>query len=82
MTLPPCYFDLDPDDDTPVDPSRRAFVLGSAAATAGMLVSPLLGAPVAEKPKTKAPPQNATRVSLHVNGKVHELELDAPPAAP
>ncbi len=76
MTLPPCYFELDPDDDAPLDPTRRAFVLGSAAATAGILVSPLLGAPVAEKPNAKAPPQNATRVSLHVNGKVHELELD------
>jgi xanthine dehydrogenase YagT iron-sulfur-binding subunit len=87
MTLPPCYTPLDetPDEahdetpktrDEPADPSRRAFVLGSAAATAGMLVAPLLAAPAAPPPTTKAPPENATRVALHVNGKVHELTLD------
>ncbi len=76
MTLPPCYADLEPEEDNPPDPSRRAFVLGSAAATAGILVGPLLGAPTAEKPKAKAPPLNATKVSLHVNGRVHELLLD------
>ena len=78
MTLPPCYTppDPDPDDDTPPDPSRRAFVLGSAAATAGMLVAPLLAAPAPAAAAVKAPPEHATKVVLNVNGKAHELLLD------
>lgn len=76
MTMPPCYTPLDPDDE-PAKPSRRAFVLGSAAATAGILVSPLLAAPAAPAPAaTKTPPENATKVALNVNGKVRELTLD------
>src|SRR5690349_16013663 len=44
MTLPPCYQPPDDDErDQPVDPSRRSFLIGSAAATAGLLVSPLMG---------------------------------------
>src|SRR6266480_2481996 len=41
MTLPPCY---KPDDDKPENPSRRDFMIGSAAATAGLMVTPLLDA--------------------------------------
>ena len=40
MTLPPCYR---PDDEEPADPSRRSFMIGSAVATAGLIVTPLLG---------------------------------------
>jgi hypothetical protein len=40
MTLPPCY---EPDEEEPDNPSRRSFMIGSAAATAGLLVAPLLG---------------------------------------
>jgi xanthine dehydrogenase YagT iron-sulfur-binding subunit len=77
MTLPPCYVPVEPDDDEPFHPSRRAFVLGSAAATAGVLVAPLLAAPLAAPAAlAKTPPQNATKVTLNVNGRLHDLELD------
>ena len=75
MTLPPCYTAPD-DEDVPEDPTRRTFVIGSAAAAAAAFVSPLLGAPAATVEKTKSPPVNATKVTLHVNGKAHELTLD------
>jgi xanthine dehydrogenase YagT iron-sulfur-binding subunit len=41
-----------------------------------MLVAPLLAAPAAATSAVKAPPENATRVVLNVNGKAHELLLD------
>jgi xanthine dehydrogenase YagT iron-sulfur-binding subunit len=72
VTLPPCYL---PDDENPEDPSRRTFMIGSAAATAGLFVAPLLAHPAAEQLKPAADP-NAIPVSLNVNGKVHELRLD------
>jgi len=75
MTLPPCYTPPD-DDDQPEGPTRRSFVIGSAAAAAAAFVAPLLGAPAAAAEKTKSPPVNATKVTLHVNGKAHELTLD------
>jgi xanthine dehydrogenase YagT iron-sulfur-binding subunit len=67
MTLPPCY---DPEEeDLPPDPSRRAFVIGSAVA----LVVPLLPAGA----ETAAPQvENATKVTLDVNGKAYQLTLD------
>jgi xanthine dehydrogenase YagT iron-sulfur-binding subunit len=78
MTLPPCSQPPDGEEpDQPDDPSRRSFLIGSAAATAGLIVAPLLGEAalksVAEK--TAADP-NAIPVSLNVNGKVHELKVD------
>ena len=74
MTLPPC---VEPANDEPVDPSRRTFLIGSAAATAGLLVSPLIGeaAQKSAAEKSAADP-NAIPVSLNVNGKIHELRLD------
>jgi xanthine dehydrogenase YagT iron-sulfur-binding subunit len=72
MTLPPCYVPPD-DDEAPPDPSRRTFLIGSAVATAGAFVLPL----VAEEPVAKSGPDpNAIPVSLDVNGRVHELRLD------
>lgn len=77
MTLPPCYTPPDEDDEIPSDPSRRSFLIGSAAATVGVCVAPLFGAPEAASPPPKPEPgPNATSVSLNVNGKVHELRLD------
>jgi xanthine dehydrogenase YagT iron-sulfur-binding subunit len=81
VTLPPCY---QPDDDNsvadhepPPDPSRRAFVLGSAAATAGLFVAPILtAAPAAKLASSAAPNPHAIPVRLEVNGKVHALRLD------
>ncbi len=66
MSLPPCYTPPDPPD-----PSRRTFLIGSAVATAGAFVLPL----VAEEPAT-ATDANAIPVSLNVNGRVHEVRLD------
>ncbi len=75
MTLPPCY--QPPDDesnDAPPDPSRRSFLIGSAAATAGIFVTPLLGETT---PKTSPHlDPNAVPVTLDVNGKAYHLKLD------
>ena len=72
MTLPPCFVPPD-EDDAPPDPSRRTFLIGSAVATAGAFVLPL----VAEEPVAKSElDPNAIPVSLDVNGRVHELRLD------
>ncbi|HEY6140327.1 MAG TPA: 2Fe-2S iron-sulfur cluster-binding protein [Thermoanaerobaculia bacterium] len=68
MTLPPCWT---PPEDDPPDPSRRTFLIGSAVATAGAFVLPL----VAEEPATKADP-NVIPVTLNVNGRDHHLRLD------
>ncbi|HEV8435370.1 MAG TPA: 2Fe-2S iron-sulfur cluster-binding protein [Thermoanaerobaculia bacterium] len=77
MTLPPCYTPPDDDDETPSDPSRRSFLIGSAVATVGVYVAPLLGASDAAPPPMKPEPgPHATSVSLNVNGKVHELRVD------
>ncbi|HEV8658721.1 MAG TPA: hypothetical protein VGS96_08830, partial [Thermoanaerobaculia bacterium] len=67
MSLPPCY--QPPDDDEPQDPSRRSFMIGSAAATAGLFVAPLLGEAAVKEAaaKTVADP-NAIPISLNVNG--------------
>ncbi|HEX7678712.1 MAG TPA: 2Fe-2S iron-sulfur cluster-binding protein [Thermoanaerobaculia bacterium] len=76
MTLPPCYTSPEPDDEAPADPSRRSFVIGSAAATAAVFVSPILGAaPATAETPPKSDP-NAVAVVLDVNGKRHELRLD------
>jgi xanthine dehydrogenase YagT iron-sulfur-binding subunit len=78
MTLPPCYTPPDDnDDETPTDPSRRSFLIGSAVATVGACVAPLFGAPDPASPAPKPEPgPNATSVSLNVNGTVHDLRLD------
>jgi xanthine dehydrogenase YagT iron-sulfur-binding subunit len=76
MTLPPCYTPPDDEDESLPDPTRRQFMIGSAVATAGLLVAPMLeGAPPAA-PASKAPDPHAIPVSLNVNGKVHALKLD------
>ena len=72
MTLPPCFVPSD-EDEAPPDPSRRTFLIGSAVATAGAFVLPL----VAEEPVAKSElDPNAIPVSLDVNGRVHKLRLD------
>ena len=75
MTLPPCY--QPPDDEDPPDPSRRTFVIGSAAATAGLFVAPLLGeAALKNAAQQAAADPNAIPIALDVNGKVYNLKLD------
>jgi xanthine dehydrogenase YagT iron-sulfur-binding subunit len=68
MTLPPCY---QPPDDEPEDPSRREFLIGSAAA---VIVAPILAG--AAETAVKAEPENAIPVTLKVNGKARTLKLD------
>jgi xanthine dehydrogenase YagT iron-sulfur-binding subunit len=52
-------------------------MLGSAAATAGLLVAPILtAAPGAAAPATTVADPHATAVALQVNGKMHHLRLD------
>ncbi|HEY2090902.1 MAG TPA: 2Fe-2S iron-sulfur cluster-binding protein [Thermoanaerobaculia bacterium] len=76
MTLPPCYIPPD-EDETPTDPSRRSFLIGSAVATVGAYVAPLFAAPETASPPAKLEPgPNATSVSLNLNGAVHDLRLD------
>jgi xanthine dehydrogenase YagT iron-sulfur-binding subunit len=48
-------------------------MIGSAAATAGLLLSPAL---TAEAPATKAADPHAIPITLNVNGKEHTLKLD------
>lgn len=76
MTLPPCCQppNDEPNEDAPADPSRRSFLIGSAAATAGIFVAPLLGE-TSPKISTQSDP-NAVPVTLAVNGKSHQLTLD------
>jgi xanthine dehydrogenase YagT iron-sulfur-binding subunit len=69
MSLPPCY-DPEEEEGQPPDPSRRAFVIGSAVA----LVAPLL--PLSAETAAPAKVENATKVTLDVNGKAHQLTLD------
>lgn len=81
MTLPPCYDppDHEPEtpDDNPADPSRREFMFGSAAATAGLFVTPIFGEEVRQSAAAKtAEDPSAVGVSLNVNGRDHELKLD------
>jgi len=71
MTLPPCWTPPEDEDEAPPDPSRRTFLIGSAVATAGAFVLPL----VADEPAATMD-MNVIPVSLDVNGQVHQLRLD------
>ena len=80
MPLPPC---MEPEEEElPPDPSRRSFMIGSAAATAGLAAglaaAPLLAATADAEgtASAKAEPVNAVSVTLNVNGRAHELRID------
>ena len=75
MTLPPCYTPPD-EDDQPDNPSRRSFVLGSAAAAAAIVVSPMIGSSADATELVPKVDPNAIPVALTVNGTRHELQLD------
>ena len=51
-------------------------MIGSAAATAGLLIAPAFAAPAAAQSAPAAADPNAIPVSLKVNGRLHELRLD------
>src|SRR5256885_10116482 len=69
MTLPPCY--TPPDADAPTDPTRREFIVGTAAT---LLIAPMLSGAPAPSPAHEDP--NAIPITLNVNGKLHSLKLD------
>ena len=64
------------DDEIPVDPSRRSFLIQSAVATTSLMVGPMLAAaPSATTAHTGA--VGATLpITLKVNGTEHKLHLD------
>src|SRR5690242_2521280 len=72
MTFPPCY--TPDDEDAPPDPSRRVFMIESAAATAGIFLAPRLAAQTPAAKRAENP--HAIPISLDVNGKLHTLKLD------
>jgi len=66
--LPPCYT---PEDDSPPNPSRRDFLVTSAAS---ILIAPMLSGQTAVAEKAADP--HAVAVTLNVNGRTHALTLD------
>jgi xanthine dehydrogenase YagT iron-sulfur-binding subunit len=62
--LPPCYT---PEDDSPPNPSRRDFLVTSAAA---IVIAPMISAQTVEKDA------NTAAVTLNVNGRSHTMTLD------
>ena len=64
------------DDEIPVDPSRRSFLIQSAVATTSLVVGPMLGA---APPAAAASAADASLlpVTLKVNGTEHKLRLDS-----
>jgi len=66
--LPPCYT---PEDDSPPNPSRRDFLVTSAAS---ILIAPMLSGQTAVAEKAADP--HAVAVTLNVNGRTHALSLD------
>lgn len=69
MTIPPCA--QPPEDRDPEDPSRRMFMIETAALTAGLFVGPLIADPASQRADPGALP-----VTLEVNGKSYALKLD------
>ena len=84
MTLPPCCpLDADEDvglDESPRGPSRRTFMIGSAAATAGLLLAPLVGdglrQTAAANPAIEPGAPTGMALTLNVNGRDYNLTLD------
>lgn len=77
--LPPCFDDdaFDDPGDELDDPSRRSFLIGSAAATAALVARPLIGDEARQSAAAKtAGDPNAVAVTLNVNGADHTLKLD------
>jgi len=66
--LPPCYT---PEDDSPPNPSRRDFLVTSAAS---ILIAPILSGQTAVADKATDP--HAVAVTLNVNSRTHALTLD------
>jgi len=64
----------EPDDDGPVDQSRRNFLIQSAVATTSLVVAPMIGAATAGK---AAPDGPVVPVTLKVNGVERQLRIDS-----
>lgn len=66
----------DRDDEIPVDPSRRSFLIQSAVATTSLVVGPMLGATPATAAAATASDTSLLPITLTVNGTEHKLRLD------
>ena len=69
----------EPDDDGPLDPSRRNFLIHSAVATTSVAVATTLGsatANAAEKAAASAPDASTVPITLKVNGVERSLRID------
>lgn len=79
MPLPPCYEPPEnhafEHDEAPADPSRRDFLIGSAAAGATALVAPII-VKAQDAPALRAKSGKTVAVTLNVNGQRRTLNLD------
>ena len=79
MPLPPCYEPPENHafqrDEAPADPSRRDFLIGSAAAGATALVAPII-VKAQDAPALRAKSGKTVAVTLNVNGQRRTLNLD------
>ncbi|MEO8033173.1 MAG: 2Fe-2S iron-sulfur cluster-binding protein [Acidobacteriota bacterium] len=66
----------EPDDDVPVDQSRRTFLIQSAVATTSLVVAPMLPAAPLPAAPAAAVDRSLLPVTLKVNGVEHKLRLD------
>jgi len=67
----------EPDDDGPVDQSRRNFLIQSAVATTSLVVAPMMGAATAASAGKAAPDGPVVPVTLKVNGVERQLRIDS-----
>jgi xanthine dehydrogenase YagT iron-sulfur-binding subunit len=63
------------DPESPPDPTRRSFLLGTAVAAAGAVVAPLLAREKVAGATVEVA-AHAMPLALDINGRVHELLLD------
>lgn len=66
----------EPDDQSPVDPSRRNFLIHSAVATTSLVVASTLSGATASVPAKVTTGESLVPVTLKVNGSSHALRLD------
>ena len=67
----------EPDDDGPVDQSRRNFLIQSAVATTSLVVAPMMGAATAASAGKAAPDGPVVPMTLKVNGVERQLRIDS-----
>ena len=67
----------EPDDDGPVDQSRRNFLIQSAVATTSLVVAPMMGAATATTAGKAASEGPVVPLTLKVNGVERQLRVDS-----